>query len=95
MLVLAAVALAATAVDGLSGLTDLLMYGGPLLLVAGLLAGGRFIGEERILARLRSLRHGRARHLRRRWSRLRDRALTSELARTACLLRGPPAGAVA
>jgi hypothetical protein len=95
MLVLAAVALAATTFDGISGLTDLVVYWGPLLLVVGLLLGGRFIGAERILARLRSLRRARVRPPRRRWSHLRDRALTSQLARATCLLRGPPAAAIA
>ena len=50
-MLLAASAVLLAAVMALTGSLDLMLYGGPALLVAGLLTSGRFIGEERILAR--------------------------------------------
>ena len=50
-MVLAAAAVLLAAVMGATGSFELLLYGGPLLFITGLLLSGRFIGEERILAR--------------------------------------------
>ena len=50
-MVLAAAAVLLAAVMGVTGSFELLLYGGPLLFITGLLLSGRFIGEERILAR--------------------------------------------
>ena len=50
-MLLAAAAVLLAAVMGATGLFELVLYGGPLLFLTGLLLSGRFIGEERILAR--------------------------------------------
>jgi hypothetical protein len=96
LLVLGAAASAVAVLQGLTGLTDLTLYAAPLLLIVALLLGGRFVGEERILARWararpRPRRAGAARP----WSHARDRALASLLDCSACTLRGPPAAACA
>ena len=41
----------AAAVQGLTGMQELVFYAGPFLLLLGLLLSGRFIGEDAILAR--------------------------------------------
>jgi hypothetical protein len=91
LLVLAAAALAVVALQGLTGLTELALYAWPLFLMVALLLGGRFVGEERILARwARALPRPRRRPARR-WAYGRERALTSLLDSVATTLRGPPA----
>jgi hypothetical protein len=96
LLVLAAAAAAVVAVQGLTGLTDLALAAWPLFLIVALLLGGRFVGEDRIVARW-TARLPRTRRSRtaRRWSRGRERALTSRLDSAACTLRGPPVRAAA
>jgi hypothetical protein len=93
-MLLAAAAVLLAAVMGVTGSFELLLYGGPLLFITGLLLSGRFIGEERILAR-RAVPAARPRAARQRWTRLRERALASLLERSPRLLRGPPAPAAA
>ena len=51
LLFLGCAALALAAVQGLTGMQELVFYGGPFLLLIGLLLSGRFIGEDAILAR--------------------------------------------
>ena len=91
-MLLAAAAVVLAALMGFTGATELVLYGGPLLFITGLLLSGRFIGEERILAR-RRVAPPRLRAARLSSSRLRERPLTSLLERTASQLRGPPAPA--
>ena len=79
---------------GVTGASELVLYGGPLLFITGLLLSGRFIGEERILAR-RVVAPPRLRAARQSWARLRERPLASLLERSPSLLRGPPAPAAA
>jgi hypothetical protein len=55
-----------------------------------MLLARRFVGEERILARLRAARRPVPRAARRRWSHLRERALSSVAERSTQHLRGPP-----
>jgi hypothetical protein len=89
LLTLAAVVIAL--LQAVTGSTEVVLYAGPLLLVFGFLVSGRYVGEERILARrLRVLAPRRVR-VSQRWARVRERALTSLVARGAQLLRGPPA----
>jgi membrane protein implicated in regulation of membrane protease activity len=95
LLVLGAAAAAVAVLQGLAGLTDLTLYAAPLLLIVSLLLGGRFVGEDRILARWGVARPGRRVRAQRRWSHARDRALASLLDCAACTLRGPPAAAAA
>jgi hypothetical protein len=86
-------ALALTALQGLTGMQELVFYGGPFLLLIGLLLSGRFIGEEAILAR-----HAgpapKLRPLPKRWSPVRERPLASLLERSTRKLRGPPGQAL-
>jgi hypothetical protein len=89
-MLLAAAAVLLSAVMGITGSFELLLYGGPVLFLTGLLLSGRFIGEERILAR-RAPPTPRLRAVRRIWPRLRERPLVSLLERSPRLLRGPPA----
>ena len=82
-------ALALSAVQGLTGMEDLVFYAGPFLLLLGLLLSGRFIGEEAILARRPS--PPRPRPAARRWTPVLEHALASLLERSTRQLRGPPA----
>jgi hypothetical protein len=84
-------ALAVTAVQGLTGMQELVFYAGPFLLVLGLLLSGRFIGEEAIIARRATAAPPRP--LARRWTPVRERPLASLLQRSTRQLRGPPAAA--
>jgi hypothetical protein len=93
-MLLAAAAVLLAAAMGATGATELVLYGGPLLFISGLLLSGRFIGEERILAR-RTAAAPRPRAARQSWDRLREHALASLLERSPRLLRGPPAPAAA
>ena len=93
-MLLAAAAVLLAAVMGATGSFELVLYGGPLLFLAGLLLSGRFIGEERILAR-RAAPAPRLRAARQTWARLCERPLASLLERSPSLLRGPPAPAAA
>ena len=94
LMLLAAAAVLLAAVMGATGSFELVLYGGPLLFLTGLLLSGRFIGEERILAR-RAAPATRPRAARQTWARLRERPLASLLERSTSLLRGPPAPAAA
>jgi hypothetical protein len=89
LLLLGCAALALAAVQGLTGIQELAFYGGPFLLVIGLLLSGRFIGEEAILAR--RITPPRLRPVPRRWSPVLEHALASLLERSTRQLRGPPA----
>ncbi len=94
LMLLAAAAVLLAAVMGVTGSFELVLYGGPLLFITGMLLSGRFIGEERILAR-RAVPVPRLRAERRSWARLRERPLASLLERSPSLQRGPPAPAAA
>jgi hypothetical protein len=90
--VLAGLAMALAVLQGMSGVTDLLLYGAPALLIAALLLSGRFVGEERIADRLRRAAPvGRPRRVRARWPRVPARTLASLLAHDPRVERGPPA----
>ncbi len=93
-MLLAAAAVLLAVVMGATGSFELVLYGGPLLFLTGMLLSGRFIGEERILAR-RAAPVPRPRAARQTWARLRERPLASVLERSPRLLRGPPAAAAA
>jgi len=88
---LAVAAVVIALLQAVTGSTEVVLYAGPLLLVFGFLISGRYLGEERILARrMRASAPRRVRAIQR-WTRVRDRALTSLVARGAQPLRGPPA----
>jgi hypothetical protein len=85
-------ALAVAAVQGLTGMQELVFYAGPFLLLIGLLLSGRFIGEDAILAR-RTPVMVRPRPLPKHWSPVLERPLASLLERSTRQLRGPPVAA--
>jgi len=89
LVLLGCAALALAAVQGLTGMTELVFYAGPFLLVIGLLLSGRFIGEDAILAR-HAAPAPKLRPLAKRWSPVRERPLASLLERSTRQLRGPP-----
>ena len=89
LVILGCAALALAAVQGLTGMQELVFYAGPFLLLIGLLLSGRFIGEDAILARRATPRRGCGRPARR-WSPVRERPLASLLERSTRQLRGPP-----
>jgi len=93
---LTAAALALALAQAVAGGAEVLLAAAPLLLLAGLLLCGRYVGEERIVARL-DRRGAGVRAARRRAARWRpavERPLASLLARTPRLERGPPAPAL-
>jgi hypothetical protein len=92
LVLLGCAALAIAAVQGLTGMQELVFYAGPFLLLIGLLLSGRFIGEDAILAR-RTTVLARPRPHRRRWSPVLERPLASLLERSTQQLRGPPVAA--
>jgi hypothetical protein len=94
-MVLAAAAVLLAAVMGATGSFELLLYGGPVLFTTGLLRSGRFIGEERILARRAAPAPPRPRAARQSWAWMRELPCASLLERSPRLLRGPPAPAAA
>jgi len=88
---LAVAAVVIALLQAVTGSTEVVLYAGPLLLVFGFLVSGRYLGEERLLARrLRACAPRRVRAVQR-WALVCERALTSLVARGAQLLRGPPA----
>ena len=90
---LTAAAIALAGVQALVGGVDLLLAAAPLLLLAGLLLCGRYLGEERILERLIRRAPVRPRRRAARWRPAVERAMSSLLARTPRHERGPPARA--
>jgi hypothetical protein len=89
LVLLGCASLALAAVQGLTGMQELVFYAGPFLLLIGLLLSGRFIGEDAILAR-RPQAPVRLRPLAKRWSPVLERPLASLLERSTRQLRGPP-----
>ncbi|WP_028067205.1 hypothetical protein [Solirubrobacter soli] len=89
LVLLGCAALALMALLGLTGMQEIVFYGGPFLLLIGLLLSGRFIGEEAILAR-HAGPAAKLRPLPKRWTPVRERPLASLLERSTRQLRGPP-----
>ena len=89
--VMTALAVLLALLQGMTGLTDLVIYAGPALLIAGLLLSGRFLGEEHMVRRLRRFAPSRRlRRVRARWPRVPARTLASLLAHDPRVERGPP-----
>ncbi|HWK27832.1 MAG TPA: hypothetical protein VNS09_14810 [Solirubrobacter sp.] len=91
LVILGSAALAIAAVQGLTGIQELVFYASPFLLLIGLLLSGRFIGEDAILARRMTAPRPRA--AARRWMPVLERELASLLERSSRTLRGPPVAA--
>jgi hypothetical protein len=93
---MATLALACAMLQVVTGDAQLVLHLTPLFLIGGLLLAGRYVGEDRIVARWRvALAHRRARPVRVRWQPRAERALASLLDRSPRLLRGPPAAPAA
>ena len=88
---MAVAAIAVGAVQVLLGAGELTLTFSPLLLIAGLLLCGRYVGEERILARRLRLAAPARRRARVRWRPALERPLASLLTRSPRSERGPPA----
>ena len=95
LLCLTALAAACVAVQGVTGVSELALYLTPLFLIAALLLSGRYVGEERIVARWRAavavLRRPRRRGIR--WRPRAVAKLRSQLLPGSFAVRGPPAPA--
>jgi hypothetical protein len=88
---MAVAAIAAGIAAVLLGAAELALTFSPLLLIAGLLLSGRYVGEERILARRLRVATPAPRRGRVRWRPAIERPLASLLARSPRSERGPPA----
>jgi hypothetical protein len=88
---MAAVAVAAGVAQVLLGSGEIALTFAPLLLIAGLLISGRYLGEERILARRARPVALPRRRVAARWRPSVERPLASLLARSPRSERGPPA----
>jgi hypothetical protein len=89
---MATLALACALLQAVTGDVRLVLHLTPLFLIGGLLLAGRYVGEERIVARWRAaLTRRPPRPVRVRWQPRAERALASLLERSPRLLRGPPA----
>jgi hypothetical protein len=86
------VAVGCAVAQSLTGMPELALYLTPVVLIAGMLLCGRYVGEERIVARWEaSLAGARRRRPPRRLPRPAPaRPLTSVVARRPALERGPP-----
>ena len=93
LMCLTALAALCVAVQGVTGVSELALYLTPVFLIAALLLSGRYVGEERIVARWRAA-VAPARRPRRTTVRWRPRAvhtLRSQLVEGSFGVRGPPA----
>ena len=88
---MAAVAILGGVAQVLLGSGEVALTFTPLLLIAGLLISGRYLGEERILARRTRPAAPRRRRAIARWRPAVERPLASLLARSPRSERGPPA----
>ena len=91
LLCLTALAAACVAVQAVTGVSELALYLTPLFLIGALLLSGRFIGEERIVARWRGpVPARRPRRHAQRWRPQGVLVLRSVFAQGAFGVRGPP-----
>jgi hypothetical protein len=92
LLCLTALAALSVAAQAVTGVSELALYLTPLFLIAALLLCGRYVGEDRIVARWRAavavLRRPRRRAVR--WRPQAVRALRSQLLQGSFGVRGPP-----
>jgi hypothetical protein len=93
LLCLTALAALSVAAQAVTGVSELALYLTPLFLIAALLLSGRYVGEERIVARWRATVVRRPRRRTVRWRPQAVRALRSQLLQGSFGVRGPPAPA--
>jgi hypothetical protein len=93
LLCLTALAALCVAAQAVTGVSQLALYMTPLFLITALLLSGRYIGEERIVARWRAAVAVARRPRRRavRWQPQRVSALRSQHLEGSFTVRGPPA----
>jgi hypothetical protein len=90
-LVMAVLAALLALLQGTTGLPEVALFAGPVLLLAGLLVCGRFVGEEHIVRRLRrAAADVSAKRIAARWPRVPARTLASLLAHDPRVEHGPP-----
>jgi hypothetical protein len=90
--VMTVLALAAAALQAATGDAQLVLHFTPLFLLGGLLLAGRYVGEDRIVARWRAaVARPRVRQAPVRWQKHAEQALGSVFERAPRALRGPPA----
>ena len=96
LLCLTALAALCVAVQAITGVTELTLYLTPVFVIGALLLSGRYVGEERIVARWRAAVAvaRRPRRTRRAGARAPSSALRSQLLEGSFAVRGPPAGRV-
>jgi hypothetical protein len=88
---LTALAAACAALQAVTGISDLALTLTPLFLIAALLLSGRYIGEERIVARWHgAIRRRAPRRRAQRWRARHVLALRSLIAQGSIGVRGPP-----
>ena len=87
---LTALAAACAALQAVTGISDLALTLTPLFLIAALLLSGRYLGEERIVARWHDAARRPASRRRQRWRPRAVLALRSILEHGAVGVRGPP-----
>ena len=92
---LTALAVLSAVAQGLSGMSELVLYLTPLFLIAALLLCGRYIAEESIVRRWRGALPRRRRRTTSRWHAILEIPLASQLERSPRVSRGPPAPALA
>jgi hypothetical protein len=93
LLCLTALAAACAALQAVTGISDLALTLTPLFLIAALLLSGRYIGEERIVARWRAAGRPASRRRAQRWRPEAVLLLCRVLAPGSVGVRGPPATA--
>ena len=92
---LTALAALSAVAQGLSGMTELVLYLTPLFLIAALLLCGRYVAEDSIVRRWRGTVPRRRRRTTGRWHAVVEIPLASQLERSPRVSRGPPAPALA
>jgi hypothetical protein len=93
---LTALAVLAALVQGLTGVSELVLYLMPLFVIAALLLCGRYVAEDSIVRRWRGAApRRRRRSLHGRWRAVTEISLASQLERSSRVDRGPPAPALA
>jgi hypothetical protein len=92
---LTALAVLSAIAQGVSGMSELVLYLTPLFLIAALLLCGRYVAEDSIVRRWRAAIPCRRRRTSDRWHAVVEIPLASQLERSSRVSRGPPAPVLA
>src|SRR5690349_5882160 len=85
----------ANVVAGNASAMEMALYAAPFLAIVGLLASGRYVAEDRILAIYRARSRPRRRNASRRWPSIAELPFSAGVERAPWSLRGPPAACAA